>query len=94
MPYLFFPHKNHVIWSKLINAGFHTEIWQGRIEKIDSFLFEKIYQNIILRLVAFKLRQVVFKLRQVDFKLRQVTFKLRQVAIKQWQVALFGRFVL
>ena len=48
--------------------------------KIDSFLFEKIDQNIILRLVAFKLRQVVFKLRQVVFKLRQVAFKLRQDA--------------
>ena len=77
---IFFSHKNHVIWSKLINAGFHTEIWQGRIEKIDSFLFEKIDQNIILRLVAFKLWQVVFKLRQVVFKLRQVAFKLRQDA--------------
>ena len=44
---------------------------QGFIQKFDrvglkklSFFFEKIYQNIILRLVAFKLRQVVFKLRQ------------------------------
>ena len=74
MPDLFFSHKNHVIWSKLINAGFHTEIWQGRIEKIDSFLFEKIDQNIILRLVAFKLRQVIFKFRQVAFKLRQDAF--------------------
>ena len=48
--------------------------WQGQIEKIDSFLFEKIDQNIILRLVAFKLRQVVFKLWQVAFKLRQDAF--------------------